>query len=841
MNLVTVFQISIYGLTAMSGAMLAYGEEVPFPSVLTIVLSLVALLFNEWIRKIRIGLWPSNLLGLGALGIALVEFLGESIEARLLSGAHFLVYLTWIVLFQDKRVRQYWWLFALSLLQVAVGAVLTLSGWYGVFLLVYLLLALWTMSVFQLYQGALAFGAEGLDSTLISVGPLDGAAAPAIALATEFAPMGRAVISPAMAFDASRQSRVKDVIQQDAPSRWITPRFVAGVNAIALMGMGLGLVLFLFVPRFWLGSGNPFANRSDSAARALTGFSNQVRLGHLGRHLESNERVLQMRLFNNDSDAPIRLEDFTLQQGLDEPLFRGSALDVYERGRWSNPAGDVRLANMASHPRPDGMVRQEYRLEPLGSGVLFSLRPIDLGAMTDPYDVITYDPETRTLSTRVEARETLSYVIYSQPFVPTGGLSRRPRGRFGDLPEVDRGSRGHDRRAHYLRLVPTGLERLKAMAEEWTAPGSLPAMSGLSEEARKAKALEARLRDSGEYTYSLNMTVIDPATDPVEDFLINRKSGHCEYYASALALMLRAVGIPSRLIMGFKGAEYFKNRDYYEVQQRHAHAWVEAFVDNEWVVLDATPQARDESVRNFAAGSDFWRNARSSLSSLWSTYVVTMSYSRQKESLYDPLKGSMTGGFSSIRDVMQGLRNGAHWLKTQLTSPEELLTGRGVALLAWIFLALLATLFLARRAWWFVFVGRSGRRVGRFASWWTRVASRLFRPRGPMPTRIEVYESFLAIASSRKLCPRVNDTQWEFAATVERNLSKLLHAAGEASLPRDITDFFCRVRFGGVPAEASETAALETRLRQLRRALEEATDSRRDGDRVTEAAECLAG
>ena len=64
------------------------------------------------------------------------------------------------------------------------------------------------------------------------------------------------------------------------------------------------------------------------------------------------------------------------------------------------------------------------------------------------------------------------------------------------------------------------------------------------------------LRQSGDFSYTLKLEVTDPTLDPVEDFLVNRKSGHCEYFASALALLLRSVGIPARVVNGFKGGDW---------------------------------------------------------------------------------------------------------------------------------------------------------------------------------------------------------------------------------------------------------------------------------------------
>ena len=136
----------------------------------------------------------------------------------------------------------------------------------------------------------------------------------------------------------------------------------------------------------------------------------------------------------------------------------------------------------------------------------------------------------------------------------------------------------------YLELPRKDLKRLIKYTRDLIA-----AHPELKTDQAKAKFLESHLRDSGEFSYTLNMSIVDPSIDPVEDFLFNRKTGHCEYYASSLALMLRAIGIPSRVISGFKGGDsgYLNNR--FEVQQRYAHSWVEGFVNQRWTTLDATP------------------------------------------------------------------------------------------------------------------------------------------------------------------------------------------------------------------------------------------------------------
>lgn len=96
--------------------------------------------------------------------------------------------------------------------------------------------------------------------------------------------------------------------------------------------------------------------------------------------------------------------------------------------------------------------------------------------------------------------------------------------------------------------------------------------------------------DSGNYTET-SLTLVGCGGDhPLEDFLFRYKSGHCEYFASAMVLLLRSQGIPARLVTGFLGGEYNRLEGYYVVRQVNAHAWVEAWIEGEgWRTFDATP------------------------------------------------------------------------------------------------------------------------------------------------------------------------------------------------------------------------------------------------------------
>ncbi|MDR3355147.1 MAG: DUF3488 and transglutaminase-like domain-containing protein [Synergistaceae bacterium] len=91
------------------------------------------------------------------------------------------------------------------------------------------------------------------------------------------------------------------------------------------------------------------------------------------------------------------------------------------------------------------------------------------------------------------------------------------------------------------------------------------------------------------FTYSLEDLPVSPA--PLEDFLFNVRHGNCEYFASAMAVMLRLSGVPARLVAGYLGGVYNDSGGYYIVSQNNAHVWVEAWdgKSNLWRRYDPTP------------------------------------------------------------------------------------------------------------------------------------------------------------------------------------------------------------------------------------------------------------
>ena len=119
------------------------------------------------------------------------------------------------------------------------------------------------------------------------------------------------------------------------------------------------------------------------------------------------------------------------------------------------------------------------------------------------------------------------------------------------------------------------------------------------------EAVRRIARHLGSFTYSLYRERAAPAGETaLGDFMTRTRSGHCEYFAAAAALLLRAAGIPARYATGYAVEERSALEDAYIVRSRHAHAWTRAWVGGRWIDLDTTPP---DWVAEEASQAPFWQ------------------------------------------------------------------------------------------------------------------------------------------------------------------------------------------------------------------------------------------
>lgn len=757
MNLTLTFQFSIYLLIALSSIMFMMAEGGVFPQLLTIPLGLLTLFFTDRWNKFSLSPLWANVLGLLAFLVVCAEFF-SNIEGRLLSGAHFLVYLTWIILLQKKGDTQYWWLCALGFLQIAVGSVLTESGYYGLLLVVYLFSAIWTLSVFSLYRTRNAFLQQNT-----------------------FAVIPRLKVESNVVSSFQQSSQVRSGFQSDPGQQWLTGEFFWVSIGCSVSALLISMCFFLLIPRLWVNR-SFFSNEAIQADNSpLVGFTENVQLGEMGEILESSDRVLELTIYDNETDEPVSVTEFVQKFGMDEPLFRGAVLSKYLNGNWSRERNrsNWRLYNSKELETQD-LYRQEIILESIGTKVLFIMQPfVGMDMLSNTRNNINLDTLAVRQSHQPNHDETTKYNIFTAK-------------NAADNIEMNE----LDHEQVYLKLPKKDLKNLIRYTKRLIA--SHPE---LKTDREKAKFIEAHLRDSGEFGYTLNMSIHDPSIDPVEDFLFNRKSGHCEYYASALALMLRSIGIPTRVISGFKGGEQKYLTHQFEVQQRYAHSWVEAFLDNRWQTLDATPALqRAEMVAQNAISLSSWKGITKMMSQFWSDYVLGVSYQRQKHAFYDPLLRAGKKLGNRLLDIRATVTATVQSIKNFLLSPHRWFSWEGGAAVF-----IIAGLFFGIK-------------------WLCRVSIKLFKrffhqeadSQGALNSaNVLFYEKFQSLLAKKGFIRTRSETPQEFSDHVKADLNAELAQAHIVDYPDQFTKLFYQVRYGNHPLEAQQSAEVQQKLTTL--------------------------
>ena len=196
--------------------------------------------------------------------------------------------------------------------------------------------------------------------------------------------------------------------------------------------------------------------------------------------------------------------------------------------------------------------------------------------------------------------------------------AERPAGFFTYVAIADAGSADeHEPATRDLRLPTTDAPLLRSLASQWRLSAASPAEA--------VSQLEQRF--AADFTYSTyskdrprgNATVL-------ADFLLNRRSGHCEYFASATVLLLRAAGIPARYATGLAPLEYSGIEGAWIARERHAHSWARAWIGGRWVDVDTTPPDWAETE---AAQTAAWRSVRDRAS--WARFALARAFAQIDE------------------------------------------------------------------------------------------------------------------------------------------------------------------------------------------------------------------
>jgi protein-glutamine gamma-glutamyltransferase len=381
------------------------------------------------------------------------------------------------------------------------------------------------------------------------------------------------------------------------PAQRMAYGLLAIAPALMLMILAGSFLIFFLLPRVSSRYLSAYTPTSDVS----TGFSDRVQLGRIGQIQQSSAVVMHIEIQDD------------LQGGYDLK-WRGIALSSFDGRVWSNSYeqtpvqsegyGRYRLVPLvaprgaaAAAGRP---IHYRVMMEPLGTNVFFlaerplaltgNFRQVSTDAGGAVYDLDIDHPINRYEAVSQLAETDSDELRLAANTAPTG---------------MD----------EYLKLPPLDI-RIPKLAEQITAlaPSNYD----------KAVALELYLSTHFGYTLELPRTL---APDPLGNFLFVRKKGHCEYFASSMAVMLRSLRIPSRIVTGFRGGEFNDLTGQYVVRASDAHSWVEAyFPGSGWISFDPTP-AGSAPVRNGWSRMQLYMDAAASF---WREWIINYDVSHQR-------------------------------------------------------------------------------------------------------------------------------------------------------------------------------------------------------------------
>ncbi len=401
-------------------------------------------------------------------------------------------------------------------------------------------------------------------------------------------------------------------------------RFLAGMAGLSGVALMMSALVFLSFPRFASG----WASRGEVLATSIAGFADQVSIGEHGSRIYPNPEIV------------LRVE---FPDGTPEDLFslhwRGRSYDRFDGVRWSRSnrllpsIGPRRWYEAWSEAR----VRQQIYSAPLDVPVLFALHPL---------------LEVRSDNPRIEPLfDNAGDHIYWGSGVPSyEALSVADPPAPAALREA--GSGFSPARRYYTQLPPLP-QRVSDLADSLT--------QGLDNNYDRAIAINDFFHTEFDYTLELPRSVQEATLDY---FLFERGEGHCEYFSTAMVVLLRSLGVHAREVNGFLGGQWNDFGQYLAVTQNEAHSWVEVwFPGYGWVQFDPTPGGAGGSA---AVTSWLWpgRFLFDGLQHRWNKWVLDYNLESQS-GLYQRISelfGGQPDGSQTSPDQAPGTRVGMDWM-----------------------------------------------------------------------------------------------------------------------------------------------------------------------------------
>jgi transglutaminase-like putative cysteine protease len=367
-----------------------------------------------------------------------------------------------------------------------------------------------------------------------------------------------------------------------------------------------GTGIFFLLPRVSAGFMSAETGNND----ITTGFSDRVELGRIGQIQQSKTVIMHVAI---DGDS----------FGAFSPKLRGVALSNFDGRNWSNHSdrhpilrGSDGHFNLDLHSPQFSATRGHnlhYRvtMEPFITEVFFLMATPDslagnYRAVAENIDGSVFNLDNEHPVSRYEADSKIP--------APLGARLQSANDFLGGDVSPD-----------YLQ-VPKLDSRIRPLTEKIVGNAKTPY--------DRASAIETYLRTHYGYTLQLGKT---KAADPISDFLFVRRRGHCEYFSSAMAIMLRTIGIPSRVVNGFAGGEFNDITSQYVIRASDAHSWVEAYIPGQgWLAFDPTPGSNAQNHSQWSRLMLYM----DAMSSFWREWIVNYDLAHQLRLTQDATHGS---------------------------------------------------------------------------------------------------------------------------------------------------------------------------------------------------------
>jgi protein-glutamine gamma-glutamyltransferase len=559
------------------------------------------------------------------------------------------------------------------------------------------------------------------------------------------------------------------LVVQPAQERRLARALALAALSVALGAIVMGGALFFFFPRFSAG----YLGRTSMQPSLMTGFTDDIELGQIGEIKKSPAVVMRVKTGKLVNYPQLR--------------WRGIALSTFDGKRWSTPnhhpfalppnsTGWIYVADPEQNTKGPGMdLQYEVLVQPMATDAVFV--PSNAISMLGGFSGENPTAGSNSQRTYLFRDSTGSLFNPFRNFAPVRyfGVSRLPalnasklRAAPTDYPE--------GMREVYLQLPPLDT-RIPRLSKNVAARAKTPY--------DKAVAVEIYLRS--QYTYTLSLTG-KPGDDPLAHFLFETHAGHCEYFASAMTIMLRTLGIPSREVNGFLPGEYNDLAGDYIVRASDAHSWVEAyFPGTGWVTFDPTPAA----VEDFGFLSRLGQYV-DWMELTWNEWVINYDFAHQVQMAQIVQRNTRNWTESARNWFSRKQTSGKQWLRSWMDRRG------GIAFALPVGLALL--LVLLRYDWLQAGIRR------------LRLYLQLRTPEGTRANpqlASRLYAELLRLLERRGFARRDSQTPLEFAGAV-----------GEPALTPALLEFtqiYAHARFGGAPCDTTRLRGLLEQIRSARK------------------------